>query len=108
MDLAESPVAMSPSEVLVEGIVRPMRAEEVTAISALHRYLRPLAQESWPGERTVLVWERTRQAIGGFIVFSRGPVPEIKCIEAVWVASYLHRAPIERALLLSADEWVVG
>jgi hypothetical protein len=82
-----------------------MRGEEASAISALHRYLRPQAQGSWPGERTVLVWERTRQGIGGFIVLSHGPTSGIKCIEALWVASYLSRPPVERALILAADEW---
>jgi hypothetical protein len=108
MSVVIESTAFSDGTVLSDGIVRPMRAEEAAMIAGVRRYLRAKASPVDSTESTVLVWERTRQGIGGFIVFSPGPnefSTRIMCIEALWVASFLPPALVERALLRAAEQW---
>lgn len=92
----------------LDGHVRAIRDDETRAISAL---MSGFAHRATGLEIvTALVWERRRQGMGGFIVLSSPPAHAsrgdgLRCIELLWVASYLPRFHIERELVDAAANW---
>lgn len=89
-----------------DGLVRPMRHDETRAIAALTGYCAPEAQIA-DSTLTAFVWERRRQGLGGFILFSMPrtlthSAHDVICIEALWIASYLPRPDVEQALIDAA------
>ena len=87
-----------------------MRDQEAAVVASVVRFLRPEIM-SKANNLKILVWERSGQSIGGFVIFGSAPVSasahgiDMKCIEAIWVASYLRGTGVEEALAGAAGEW---
>jgi len=84
--------------------VRPMRDDELAEVHAMMLALWPDFDGDFGGEE-VLVWERDRGGLGGFLahgVRAHGPNTEdgpVPWIEGWWVAPDLRRAGVGRALV---------
>jgi hypothetical protein len=86
------------------GLVRPMRPGEATIVATVLRSLSPAGSPEDFAALRVLVWERARQGVGGFVAFAAQPSGDgSQCIRRVWVASYLRTSGVERALLHAAS-----
>jgi hypothetical protein len=101
--------------ILPDGVVRPMCPEEVRMIGGLMKYLEFGSLADHVADVHVLVWQRARQGIGGFIACSArahrrheavSDEPTVRRIEGLWVASYLDYHRIARTLRAAADAWV--
>jgi aminoglycoside 6'-N-acetyltransferase I len=90
-----------------------MRVEELPAVTAMMR-------ELWPGgadaqydfsDEGVLVFERERGGLGGFVSFSLRPWAEgcestpVPYVEGWWVAPDLRMSGVGRALVSAVEDW---
>ena len=87
-----------------------MHPSELSAVATIARLLHP-SSDLRVSDLTVLVWARQGRSISGLIMFSGPPEVDdthrahVKCIELLWVASYLRSQPVEQALLDAAAGW---
>ena len=92
--------------------VRPSRAEDLAAVSAMMRALWPTSEAYDFGGESVFVWQRDdARELGGFISFSVRPWAEgcesapVPYIEGWWVDPDLRGAGVGRALVNAVERW---
>ena len=91
--------------------VRLMRPDELSDVTDMMRTLWPGGDNYDFSDETVLVWERERGGLGGFISFSLRPWAEecdsspVPYIEGWWVAPDLRRTGVGRSLVRAVEEW---